>query len=76
MEIMSLGFYLKVIYYLRARSHANHNASNTRKCNFSCQKKSYHVLDHFVCHSRWMTVGWPLDRSIVTSYPYELVLLH
>jgi hypothetical protein len=40
------------------------------------QKESYHVLDHFVRDSRWMTVGWPLDRSIFTSYPYELVLLH
>ena len=43
---------------------------------FGCQKKSDHVLDHFVRDSCWMTVGWPLDRRIVTSYPYELVLLH
>jgi hypothetical protein len=75
MEIMSLVFYLKVIYYLRARSCAYRNASNTRKCIFWCQKESYHVLDHFVRDSCWMTIGWPLDRSIFTSYPYELVLL-
>ncbi len=76
MEIMSLEFYLKVIYYLHVRSHVYYNASNTRKCNFWCQKESYHVLDHFVCDSYWMTIRWPLDRSIFTSYPYELVLLH
>jgi hypothetical protein len=31
MEIMSLGFYSKVIYYLRARSRVTHNACNARK---------------------------------------------
>jgi hypothetical protein len=75
MRIMSLDFYLKVIYYLPARSCANCNASNTRKCNFSYQKESDHELDHFTRDNFWMTIGWPLDRSIFTSYPYELVSL-
>jgi hypothetical protein len=51
---MSLGFYSKVIYYLRARSRVTCNACNTRKCNISCQKESDHVLDHFVRDNFWM----------------------
>ncbi len=64
---MSLGFYSKVIYYLRARSCVTLNACNTRKCNISCQKESDHVLDHFVHDNFWMAVGWPLDKNIFTS---------
>jgi hypothetical protein len=54
MEIMSLGFYSKVIYYLRARSRVTRNACNTRKCNISCQKESDHILDHFIRDNFWM----------------------
>jgi hypothetical protein len=57
MEIIGLGFYLKVINLLHARSCVDCNACNTRKCNFSCQKESDHELDHFVCDN----FGWPLD---------------
>ncbi len=67
MEIMSLGFYSKVTYYLRARSRQTRNACNTRKCNISCQKESDHVLDHFERDNFWMAVEWPLDRNIFTS---------
>jgi hypothetical protein len=92
MEIMSIRLAEEMIFSLRARSHANcvgfyaipyiqvHilgvGSANTRKCNFVHQKESYHVLDHFVRDSCWMAIGWPLDGSIFTSYPYELILLH
>ncbi len=81
-----------MILSLRARSHAKcvefymisyiraHifgvGLSNAKKRNFWRRKESYHVLDHLVRDRRWTAVGWPLDKSIITSYPYDLVLLH
>jgi hypothetical protein len=89
---MSLRLAEEMIFGLRARSRANHvgfytipyirahilgvGSSNARKRNFWRRKESYHVLDHLVRNSRWTAVGWPLDRSIFTSYPYDLLLLH
>jgi hypothetical protein len=76
-EIMSLGFYLKVIYGLRTRSHANRVGFYTipyiqvhilvfallksESINFWRWKESLHVLDHLVRDGRWMAGGWPLD---------------
>ncbi len=79
-----------MIFSLRARSHVvcedfytlpyirahilGVGLSNAGKCNFQCRKESYHVLDHLICDRYWMAVGWSLDRSIFTSYLYDLVL--
>ncbi len=89
---MSLRLAEEMIFSLRARSRAKRvdfymipyirvhvfgvGLSNAGKRNFLYRKESYHVLDHLVCDRRWTAVGWPLDRSIFTSYSYDLVLLH
>jgi hypothetical protein len=74
---MSLGFYLKVIYGLCARSCANCVGFYTipyirahilvfalltsESINFRRRKESHHVLDHLVRDGRWMAIGWLLD---------------
>ncbi len=81
-----------MIFSLRARSRAKRvdfytisyirahilgvGLSNAGKRNFWRRKETYHILDHLVCDRRWTAVGWLLDRSVFTSYPYDLVLLH
>ncbi len=73
MEIMSLRLAEEMIFSLCASSCANRvgfytipyiqahilgvGSANARKCNFWCQKESYHIKDHFVCDSCWMAIG-------------------
>ncbi len=68
---MSLGFYLKVIISLRARSHAYRNASKATPESRvgtmpNARKNPYLVLDFYIQDWRWI-------RSIFNSYPCDLV---
>jgi hypothetical protein len=78
---MSIGFYLKVIYGLHARSRANRVGFYTIPCiqahilafalltpesiNFRHRKESHHVLDHLVQDGRWMAVGWEVSLPLI-----------
>ncbi len=83
---MSLGFYLKVIYSLLARSRANRVGFymipyirvhvlafallTSESINFWCRKESHHVLDHLVRDGRWMAVGWEESLPLIHMTKY------
>jgi hypothetical protein len=85
-EIMSLGFYLKVIYGLRVRNCANCVGFYTipyirthilalalltpESINFQRRKESHHVLDHLVRDGRWMAVGWEVSLLLIRMTSY------
>jgi hypothetical protein len=73
-EIMSLGFYLKVIYKSACEESCVSQCQQHQKVGVlgttpNARKNPHLVLDFYVQDWRWM-------GSIFNSYPCDLVLLH
>ncbi len=73
MEIMSLGFYLKVIYYSACKESSISQCQQRQKVGVgttpNARKNPYLVLGLYIQDWRWM-------GSIFNSYPCDLVSLY